>query len=328
MPQLDLELLITTSTEMEVALERHATWMKAQGLAETTRETYGEHLERLGDYLAKQGVYRPRDIKRWMLEAWIAARRETWAATTVKQAIAAIRSFVAWSEDSGWISKKKKRKLFRCLKYPRVTRDVQRTLNMEEIEAMLAACPETKKGARDRALVSLLTDTGLRAAEARRLRVDDLEFEAALCPEARVNRLKVMVKGGKVRYGYFGARTAELLKKWLAVRKTIVADDTPEVFVSAGGLTPGHALTRDGLKVILRKLGDSAGVKGVSPHPFRRAFACILAMAGASTRTIQELGRWESMEMVLLYTADYEAARQYNQFAPMDFSLRLRVPDE
>jgi integrase len=39
-----------------------------------------------------------------------------------------------------------------------------------------------------------------------------------------------------------------------------------------------------------------------NPHTFRRTFACLLRKAGVDTMTIEDLGRWESLEMVQRYT--------------------------
>jgi integrase/recombinase XerD len=323
---MDLEFVVkvATSADLEAVLKRYATNLKTK-VAPSTQEKYTYHMKCLRLWLAERGVYEPGAITRQHLEEWVSELHDEWGKATIKQAVAAARNFFRWLEEVDLLSKKQRKKLFKALPLPKVEKNEQRTLSLGEIQALLAVCdPSRATGSRNLPLIELLVASGLRAAEIRRLQVSDLEFGVRLAPEVVVNRLTVVIKGNKRRAGYFDERTAEHLRAWLAVRARIAAPGVPEVFVSIGGTTRGRALSRDGLKVILRKLGQEAGVKGVSPHPFRRAFACLLQMAGANVRTIQELGRWDDPDMPLLYTRAFEAALVYNQFAPMDFIRSAR----
>lgn len=323
MSQVSLEILVAPSTEMEVATKRWLIWLRAKGKSTATQDKYSYHLERLRVWLLERGVDRPDGMSRLLLDEYVAELHERWSPATVKQAVGGMRSFVRWAEDMGRIRKKQLKALLKALTLPKVPVRTQRTLRMSEVETLLAVCDlKTAKGQRDAALVSLLIDSGLRASEVRRLQVDDLEFEVELMPGVVVNRLSTIVKGNKQLPGYFGRRTARYMSAWLETRDQVAARGANEVFVSLGGPTPSTALSADGLRVILRKLGRKVGLKGVSPHAFRRGFACALEMAGASTRTIQQLGRWDELDMVLLYTRDYNAGMAYSRLAPLDYGER------
>jgi integrase/recombinase XerD len=106
-------------------------------------------------------------------------------------------------------------------------------------------------------------------------------------------------KGGADRVTLFGPDARQLLCGWLAVRPEGVCQ---ALFVGIGGSTPGSALTPSGLRLILRRLGDRAGVAGVSPHAFRRGGAAQLTLAAVPTRIVQILGGWSKIEMVEVYT--------------------------
>jgi site-specific recombinase XerD len=314
---------------MEIAIKRHVIYLKANRKSEGTIEQYSSHLGRLRVWLQERDITSPKAIKRVMLEEWVAGLHDKWAPATVKQAVAAARSFFKWCNDTELISRKQSRKLERGLKLPKVKDNPQRTLSIDEIEQLLDVCNlNTPKGQRDAALICILIDTGLRASEVCRLRVDAIEFEIELFPGVVVNRLLVGVKGGVQRYGYFGKQIGEHLKTWLRSREEIAQADVEQAFVSLNYANPGIPFDRHTLKKILRDLGKKAGVQDVCAHAFRRAFACILEMAGASTREVMEMGRWENLEMVILYTRDYKAAKQYNRFAPLDFMTRLRQEDK
>lgn len=202
--------------------------------------------------------------------------------------------------------------------------NTQRTLAINEVKQLLDSCADSPKGIRDAALMSLLFDSGLRSAEVCRLQVNQLQYDVEIAPGVIVNRILVQVKGGTTEPGYFGAETRKLIERWLTIRSQIIKPGVEELFVGIGGNTPGNSLTPSGLRVLLRKFGKKAGVRGVSPHTFRRAFAVALEMAGASTRTIKELGRWKTLQMVLHYTRGYQAATRYNEVAPSDFIRRSK----
>jgi len=57
----------------------------------------------------------------------------------------------------------------------------------------------------------------------------------------------------------------------------------------------------------------------VSPHAFRRAFACISTKAGAPSRVVQKIGRWDDIRMVERYTKALQAGKLYRQYSPADF---------
>ena len=59
-----------------------------------------------------------------------------------------------------------------------------------------------------------------------------------------------------------------------------------------------------GIKSMLRDLGEHTGLK-CNPHTFRRTFAVLLRKEGIDGLTIQQLGRWESLEMVQRYTRSF-----------------------
>lgn len=149
---------------------------------------------------------------------------------------------------------------------------------------------------------------GLRRAELVSLTVKHVDFERSLLYGFRR-------KGGSYGWASFGAATAGRLRRWIAVRHVAGTD---ALFVAVGGSFPGRPLTGEGLRTIVRKIGDAAGVPGVTPHAFRRSFACLLVEGGAPTRLVQELGGWADVRQVERYTQALDAQRLARQWSPMD----------
>lgn len=294
-----------------MAVEEFLTACVAVGRSSATVAAYEWHLWRAVAWLQAAGVVSLAEVDRGALRRWAASNRDGWSAATCRQAVCAGRSWLRWCGEEYGVGGD----LVSALAVPRVARRVQRTLSMEEVVLLLAACDDGLVGLRNEALVSVLVDVGLRAAEVCRLAVDGVHLD--------VGRLDVIVKGGSRSSGWFGMVTGQRLRRWLEVRPA--GRGTSAVFVGIGGRTPGQPLTAAGLRCVLRRLGDAAGVPGVSPHAFRRAFACLMTEAGAPSRVVQVAGRWSNIEMVERYTRGMETGRLVRRYSAADFVDSLTV---
>jgi integrase/recombinase XerD len=174
-----------------------------------------------------------------------------------------------------------------------------------DARAMLAACDRTRvytrpgkapcnnarpTAARDRAIILLLLDTGLRANELCTLRIQDVNLKK--------RELIVFGKGDKERVLPFDASTGQAL--WLYLTSREAADprvDEP-LFVSSN--TP---LDRFQLRRLLVRIGDRAGVSGVHPHRFRHTFAINYLRNQGDIYTLQAMLGHTSLDMVRRYLA-------------------------
>jgi len=132
---------------------------------------------------------------------------------------------------------------------------------------------------RDRAIISLFTESGLRLFELTNIRPHDIDWD-------RARTIRVMGKGRKEALAPFGELSEGYLKAWLAQ------------YQPNGNI---WGLNKWGITSMLRRLEAASGLP-CNPHTFRRTFACLLRKAGVDTMTIKDLGRWESLEMVQRYT--------------------------
>lgn len=171
----------------------------------------------------------------------------------------------------------------------------QRTPSIGDVRAMLQACAgDRPKNVRNRSLISLLVDTGLRASEVCRLRLDATDLNQL--------RLSVLGKARKLRACVFSPATAESIRAWLPVRARIVAADTATLFCSVGGLTPGRALTRYGCTALWRDVAARAGLAaGLSSHDFRRTFAVESLRARMPLLPLRIQGGWARLDMLEIY---------------------------
>lgn len=183
--------------------------------------------------------------------------------------------------------------------HPFDAEDVQRLLAVLATNAQAAARPTAT---RDRAIVLVLLDSGIRASELCALKVKDYD-------SAR-GRIHVRHgKGDKARVVVIGVRAQKALWRWEAERGK-AADDAP-LFPSTRG---GDHLHREALRHLLARLGKRAGVERVHPHRFRHTYAVNFLRNGGNALLLQELLGHTDLAMVRIYVRmaeqDFDAARR------------------
>jgi len=149
------------------------------------------------------------------------------------------------------------------------------SLTAEQVQLLIAKCDSI----RDKAIVALFTESGLRLAELANVKGSDIDWN---------NRtIRTIGKGNQEAYAPFGEMSEKYLKAWL------------QEFNPKGKMIWG--LNHWGITSMLRRLEADTALP-CNAHTFRRTFACLLRKAGVDTMTIKDLGRWESLEMVQRYT--------------------------
>ena len=192
--------------------------------------------------------------------------------------------------------------MMRNVKAPRPEENVVVPFTKEEIKALLNHCSKSAAytrpgkrecehtlpdGIRNRSIILLLLDTGLRASELCSLAIEDVDL--------RQQRLVVVGKGNKERELRFDARTAEAIWKYLATRSEPRQHDP--LFANSNG----DYIERRSLCNSLRSLGNRADIKGVHTHRFRHTFAIEYLRNHGDIYTLQMMLGHTSLEMVRRY---------------------------
>lgn len=170
------------------------------------------------------------------------------------------------------------------------------SLTRPEQDALLAAPDRTTYlGRRDRAVLLLLLQTGLRVSELCDLRCDDVVLSA---PGAHV---RCRGKGRKERCTPLTRETASILRPWLAERRgTAVQPAFPSRL--------GSRLSRDAVERLVTKYATTASVvcpslraKRITPHVLRHTTAVSLLRAGNDRAVIALWLGHESIETTQMY---------------------------
>lgn len=191
------------------------------------------------------------------------------------------------------------------VKGPRLEMKEPETLSIDDERRLLAAA----RNPRDRMLVEFLLHTGLRLTEACNVVLADIDEAGTL----------IRVRQGKGRKD----RTVPLdtprysLSKKLAhfVRTERDKSSDPHLFLTsrrAGGAGREYTqLTPRAVQVLLRRLGDEAGVNA-NPHKFRHSFGSRAIMAGVSPLAVMRTMGHTTLAMTNVYvhyaTGDLVAA--------------------
>ena len=152
-----------------------------------------------------------------------------------------------------------------------------------------ASCHSIIHAERNRAIILLLLDSGLRATELCELQINHVDLPN--------RRMTVMGKGSKERTVPFSARTGQALWRYLTQRKDDSAGE--RLFVTRDG----RPMNRDQLLKALRSIGRRAGIPKVTVHRFRHTFAVSYLRNGGDAYSLQMMLGHSTMEMVKNYPA-------------------------
>ena len=168
-------------------------------------------------------------------------------------------------------------------------------LDRDEVEALIRAPdPRTQSGRRDRTLLTVAVQTGLRASELIGLRCGDVQLGAGA-------NLRCHGKGRKERHTPLRKDASAMLKAWLKERRGEPGDP---VFPNQRG----RALSHDSLAYLLAKHLATARVecpslekKRVTPHCLRHTAAMELLTNGVDRAVIALWLGHESVETTYIY---------------------------
>ena len=171
---------------------------------------------------------------------------------------------------------------------------------IDEIKRLLAVCDlDIRTGAqftgiRNRAMLLLFIDTGLRRAEMVSLGLNELDLEG--------RRIRVVGKGNKIGVVPFSARTAKVLWAYLMQRK--VRAKTDRLWVTE----EGEAFSVEGLVSWFARLKKRAGVNSAGGvHRLRHLAALTYLRKAKDSFLLQLFLRQESLEMSRRYTKGLKA---------------------
>ena len=172
----------------------------------------------------------------------------------------------------------------------RRTTMLPRGLEPGTIKALLAACDRAEPdGRRDYAVILLLARLGLRAGEAARLRLDDVNW--------RAGEIGIRGKGGQYDVLPLPADVGAAIAAWLRDGRPAVS--FREVFTTV--TAPTRPLTREAAASIVRRACARAGMPVFGAHRLRHSAACAMIGAKVPMAGIAQAMRHRSHGVTAIY---------------------------
>jgi integrase len=172
----------------------------------------------------------------------------------------------------------------------RRTMMLPRGLEPGQVSALLAACGRGEPaGRRDYAVILLLARLGLRAGEAARLRLDDINWRSA--------EIGVRGKGGQYDVLPLPADAGAAIAAWLRDGRPAVP--FREVFTTVQA--PARPLTREAAANIVRRACARAGMPAFGAHRLRHTAACAMISAKVPLAGIAQAMRHRSHGVTAIY---------------------------
>jgi integrase/recombinase XerD len=308
---------------MQTLIEDFLQYLRHErGQAEHTQKTYAALLKKFTDWAAKQNLTDWKSVELKHLMAFLQHERERnllpagrtglgatkqsgggssaasphqnslqrLSSESVYLEIAALRAFYRFAESEKLLPTN----VAENLSLPRRWKRLPKALSNEEIDKLLEPeSPETPESLCDQAILELAYASGLRLAELKNLRLEQLHLEAGF--------INVIGKGNKERVVPVGKKAVEALNRYLeAGRSKLVTPRSPAtVFLTRRG-TPFASVT---LWLHIKNRVHHAGVaRNITPHMLRHSFATHLLEHGADLRVIQELLGHANISTTEIYT--------------------------
>jgi len=265
-------------------------WMSVQrGVVDTTLTSYRRYVTELVDHLGDD----PQRYTAGDLRDFVAKRYQHYGRHSIRMVLAAVRMFLRYLAMEGRCRPGIEQALLSPANWSQ--HSLPRGLTPEQVQCILAACPSTPRGIRDRAILLLLIRLGLRAGDVAALRFSDVDFKTGTIQVSgkggREVRLPLPQDVGDALLGYFDTARPRVPSEQVFLRSVAP-------FKPFAGTQAGHAITHVA-RSALQRAGVQPPIRGA--HVFRHTAACQMLGQDVGLEEIAAVLRHRSIETTALY---------------------------
>jgi site-specific recombinase XerD len=253
------------------------------------------------------------------IRAYLLAEEQRTSAVSAAHQFRNIRVFFGWLATEG---ERENPNPMDRVEAPKVTKKAKAFFTDEELVRLLKTCSgATFMDRRDTAIIRIFIDTGLRVSGLAGLRYDPDDENATdvFLPQ---RRLRIRLKGGDETWVPIGKKAAAALDKYIRARARRPQASSPWLWLGIQGHNPAR-MTDSGIRDMVGRRGEQAGIQNVHPHRFRRSFADSWLAAGGSTDDLMHITGWKTYDMVREYTEARGIARAHNAHARLSPGDRI-----
>lgn len=200
------------------------------------------------------------------------------------------------------------------LEYPKLRKSLPKYLTLDESAALLQAVSGQNEK-RDYAVLMLFLNCGIRRSELVNLNISDV-YE---------DRIRVVGKGNKERFVYFGSACRKAIDAYLPERSKKILSDNRALF----GSRDGNRISVTAVHRLVKKALMQAGLDSTqfSAHKLRHTAATMMLSGGVDVKTVQEVLGHENLNTTQIYThienTELKIAAEANPLSKLDFSEKV-----
>lgn len=258
-----------------------------------TVEAYTKDLAEFQNFLEEQdpdsrwGAVEAADVREWVIYMLDEQRMSS---SSVNRKLSALRTFYKYLRRMGWVSINPMEKVVA----PKKKRPLPYFVREKDMDKLLEISNEDRsfKGIRDRLILMMFYETGIRRAELLSMTDSSVDLKA--------QQVKVTGKRNKQRIIPFGEELGSEIEAYMSVRdETLGLKTYQALFVTE----KGNAMTESQVtKVVKDNLSKVTTIKKRSPHVLRHSFATAMLNNHADLTSIQKLLGHESVATTEIYT--------------------------
>lgn len=194
---------------------------------------------------------------------------------TISRFVASAKAFFEYLLKAGLLSQDPSV----SLKAPKVIRKKPSILSESDTVKLLSSPEDDSKGLRDKAMLELMCDTGLRVSELLGLTLKDLDLA----------KRQISVPGSRSRKIQYDKKINRYLEDYLKnARAVLLGKQTDEGYLFLN--VSGENMSRQGFWKLIKKYGKDAGIETeLTPHVLRHSFAAHALRSGKDIKKVQSI---------------------------------------
>ena len=260
--------------------------------SEYTINAYFKDLQQFEDFVKekKEGIFVPEEVDTDIVRNWIISLLDNKISpVSVNRKLSSLKSFFKFLMKQGFVSVNP----LRFVTGPKTKKPLPTFVKEKDMEELLDGdgFDEDFEGVRDRLVLEMLYDTGVRRSELVGLQDTDIDYDAML--------IRVTGERNKQRLIRFAERLKDLMLAYTEVRNREVDAGCGWFFVRKNGdqLSTGILYT-----IVKKRLSDIPTLAKCSPHVLRHSFATSMLNNGAELNAVKELLGHSSLASTSIYT--------------------------